>query len=56
VLETGPGSYDVNGKIVPLTVKIGDRVLLPEYGGTKIKLGEEELVIYQDNDIVGKLE
>lgn len=41
VLEAGPGGYDNNGKIIPLSIKVGDKVLLPEYGGTKVKLGEQ---------------
>jgi chaperonin GroES len=39
-----------------MTVKIGDKVLLPEFGGSKVKLGEDELFIYKDTDIIGKLE
>jgi chaperonin GroES len=56
VLEAGPGAFDNNGKIVPLSVKVGDRVLLPEYGGQKVKLNDQELYIYRDTEIVGKLE
>jgi chaperonin GroES len=40
VLGVGPGTYDSNGKIIPLSVKIGDKVLLPEFGGSKVELGE----------------
>jgi len=39
-----------------MAVKLGDKVLLPEFGGIKIKLGEDELYIYKDTDITGKLE
>ena len=41
-----------------MSVKVGDAVLLPEYGGSTIKLGEdqEELVIYRDDDVLGILE
>lgn len=39
-----------------MSVKIGDKVLLPEFGGTKVKLGEEDLFIFKDTDIIGKLE
>lgn len=55
VLEAGPGSYDNLGKVVPLTVKVGDTVMLPEFGGQKVKLGEQELYIYRDTDIVAKM-
>jgi chaperonin GroES len=40
ILEAGPGAYDNNGKLIPISVKVGDKVILPEFGGTKIKLGE----------------
>jgi len=39
-----------------LAVKTGDKILLPEFGGTKVKLGDEELLIFRDTDIIGKLE
>ena len=56
VLEVGPGARDNNGNLVPLSVKVGDTVLLPEFGGNKIKLGEQELLIYKDTDIIATLE
>ena len=37
-------------------VQAGDKVLLPEYGGHQVKLGEEELFLYREEDILGKLE
>lgn len=56
VLEAGPGSYDANGKVVPMSVKVGDTVLLPEFGATKVKLGEQEVLLLKDTDIIAKLE
>ena len=56
VLEAGPGSYDANGKIVPMSVKVGDTVLIPEFGGTTVKLGEQEVLLLKDTDIIAKLE
>lgn len=41
VLEAGPGHFNEQGQRIPITVKVGDTVLLPEYGGSKIKLGEQ---------------
>lgn len=40
VVAVGPGCRDVEGKLIPVSVKEGDTVLLPEYGGTEVKLGE----------------
>ncbi len=56
VIEAGPGGYDQKGRLVPLAVKVGDRVLLPEFEGLKVKLDGQELYIYRDTDMVGKLE
>lgn len=42
VIAVGPGSHDREGKHIAVSVKEGDTVLLPEYGGTEIKLGEKE--------------
>ena len=44
-----------NGTIKPVNVKVGDDVLLPEYGGSLVKLDKEEFHIYRDDDIVGIL-
>ena len=41
MIAVGPGAPDKEGKIVPTTVKTGDKVLLPGWGGNSIKLGEE---------------
>ena len=56
VIEAGPGSFDSEGKVIPVVVKIGDTVLLPEFGGQKIKLGDQELFIYRDSEIVARVE
>jgi chaperonin GroES len=56
VIESGPGAFDSNGKVIPMVVGVGDRVLLPEYGGQKVKINEQEFYIYRDTEIVGKLE
>ncbi len=45
-----------NGNIRPVSVSIGDYVLLPEYGGSTLKLNDEELHVYRDDDIVGILD
>ena len=59
VIAVGPGRImEHNGELKPMTLKVGDNVLLPEYGGSAIKLGaeKEELFIYRDDDIMGILE
>ena len=46
------------GKLIPINVAVGDRVLLPEYGGHTVKIStsgaEEEFTLYRDEDILGK--
>ena len=53
----GPGKRDDSGKHIPVTLKKGDFVLIPEYGGTKVTLSEqEELYLYREDDILAVLE
>lgn len=53
VLAVGSGKRDDNGKLVPLDVKVGDRVIVSKYGGTDVKLDGEEYVILREEDILG---
>ncbi|XP_006361644.1 10 kDa chaperonin-like [Solanum tuberosum] len=55
VVAVGPGLHDKTGNLIPTAVKEGDTVLLPEYGGTQVKLGEKEFHLYRDEDILGTL-
>lgn len=56
VVAAGPGERDVSGTLHATTLKEGDTVLLPEYGGTKVKIGEDELFLFRESDILGKFE
>jgi len=56
VIAVGPGRTTDTGSVVPPSVKAGDRVLLPEYGGMKITLEEKEFYIFRDSDIMGKFQ
>ena len=55
VVAVGPGRMMENGQLREMSVKVGDNVLLPEYGGSTVKLSKEEYHIYRDDDIVGIL-
>ncbi|XP_018810561.2 10 kDa chaperonin-like [Juglans regia] len=55
VVAVGAGTHDKEGKLIPVSVKEGDTVLLPEYGGTQVKLGDKEYHLYRDDDILGTL-
>lgn len=52
VIAVGPGEVDKNGKLIQMNVKVGDKVILPTYGGNSIKVGEEEYFIYRDNELL----
>ncbi len=52
VVAVGPGKVLENGKVVPLEVKPGDRVIYAKYGGTEIKLGADEYVILRQDDVL----
>lgn len=54
VVAVGPGGRADNGTTIPLTVKEGDKVLLPEYGGQKIEIDTKEFYLFRDSDILGK--
>ena len=53
VVAVGPGARDDAGKLVPLDVKAGDRVLFGKWSGTEIKLDGEDLMIMKEEDIMG---
>lgn len=52
VVEVGPGLLNEEGKPMKLSVNVGDTVLLPDYGGVKVKLDNQELHLYKDSDIL----
>ena len=56
VVRVGPGRVMENGDLREMQVKVGDNVLLPEYGGSTIKMGDEELHLFRDDDVLGILE
>ena len=56
VLAVGPGARDEQGKLQPLDVKVGDRILFGKWSGTEVKLDGEELLIMKESDIMGIIE
>ena len=53
IVAAGPGSRGEDGKLQPLDVKAGDRVLFGKWSGTEVKLDGEELIIMKESDIMG---
>jgi chaperonin GroES len=56
VIAVGPGARGEDGKVHPLDVKTGDRVLFGKWSGTEIRLDGEELMIMKESDIMGLVE
>jgi chaperonin GroES len=56
VLAVGPGTRDESGKLHPLDIKSGDRVLFAKWSGTEVKLDGEDLMIMKEADIMGVLD
>jgi chaperonin GroES len=52
----GPGSRSDDGKLQPLDVKVGDRVLFGKWSGTEIKIDDEDFVVAKESDIMGVVE
>ena len=56
VVAVGPGARDEAGKLIPIDVKVGDRVLFGKWSGSEVKIDDEELLIMKESDILGVLE
>jgi chaperonin GroES len=57
VIAVGPGKRDEDGRLIPMAVKVGDRILFSSYSGTEVKnaVGEEEFLILSEDDVLGTL-
>src|SRR5262245_47366654 len=53
VVAGGPGRRDENGKLIPIDIKTGDKVLFGKWSGTEVKLDGDELLIMKESDIMG---
>jgi chaperonin GroES len=56
IVAVGKGKILENGEIRPLDVKVGDKILFGKYSGTEVKVGNEELLVMREEDIVGIVE
>ncbi|CAN1724379.1 cochaperonin GroES [Hyphomicrobium sp. 1Nfss2.1] len=56
VVAVGPGSRDEAGKLVPIDLKKGDKVLFGKWSGTEVKIDGQELLIMKESDVMGVLE
>ena len=56
VIAVGPGARDESGKLVPLDLKTGDRVLFGKWSGSEVKIDGEDLLIMKESDVMGVIE
>ena len=55
IIAAGPGGRDESGKLIPIDVKVGDKVLFGKWSGTEVKLDGEDFLIMKESDIMGVL-
>jgi chaperonin GroES len=53
VIAVGPGARDESGKLIPIDIKAGDRILFGKWSGTEIKIEGEDLLIMKESDVMG---
>ena len=56
VIAVGPGGRDESGKLIPIDLKVGDRVLFGKWSGTEVKIDGQDLLIMKESDVMGVLE
>jgi len=56
IIAVGPGKVTDDGKLQPMNVKVGDKILFGKYSGSEVKLGDEEYLIMREDDILGILQ
>ena len=56
VIAVGPGGRDEAGKLIPIDLKVGDRVLFGKWSGTEVKIDGQDLLIMKESDIMGVLD
>ena len=53
IVAVGPGGRDENGKLIPIDVKAGDRILFGKWSGTEVKIDGQNLLIMKEGDVLG---
>ena len=56
IIAVGPGGRDEAGKLIPIDLKTGDRILFGKWSGTEVKIDGEELLIMKESDVMGVIE
>ena len=56
MIAVGPGARDESGKVTPLDVQVGDRILFGKWSGTEVRIDGEDLLIMKESDVMGVIE
>jgi chaperonin GroES len=56
VVAVGPGKRTLDGTLVPMYLNVGDKVLLPEYGGSVVQIDDQEVNLFREEEILAKFE
>ena len=56
VIAVGPGGRDESGKLIPIDVRVGDRILFGKWSGTEVKIDGQDLLIMKESDIMGVID
>ena len=56
IIAVGPGGRDEAGKLIPIDIKVGDRVLFGKWSGTEVKIDGQDLLIMKESDIMGVID
>jgi len=56
IIAVGPGGRDETGKLIPIDLEVGDRILFGKWSGTEVKIDGEELLIMKESDVMGVIE
>ena len=56
IVAVGPGGRDESGKLIPIDIKVGDRVLFGKWSGTEVKIDGQDLLIMKESDIMGVID
>ena len=54
VVAAGPGARNEKGETIPMSVQVGDQIMLPEFGGTKVEIEAKEYTLLRESDIMAK--
>ena len=56
IIAVGPGGRDESGKLIPIDLRVGDKILFGKWSGTEVKIDGEELLIMKESDVMGVIE